>query len=72
MMHFDSASIGERRLLRLNTPGEGLEAGLDLLPDSVSSAVAGVNWGNVLLYGGAAILIIGGARFAMRKIFGKG
>lgn len=58
---------GENRLLRLNTPAQGVEA----LPASVKSVAAGINWHNVILYGGAAILIIGAARFAMRKLFGN-
>jgi hypothetical protein len=64
--------IGEQRLLRLNTPAQGAETALSLLPESASSALAAVNWHNVLLYGGGAILIIGAARFAMRKLFGNG
>ena len=67
MMH-SFHSTGEQRLLRLNTPAQGFEA----LPASVKGAAAAVNWHNVLLYGGGAILIIGAARFAMRKLFGNG
>jgi hypothetical protein len=59
---------GEQRLLRLNTPAQGFEA----LPASVKGVAAGINWHNVLLYGGAAILIIGATRFAFRKLFGNG
>lgn len=65
-MHQDSL-LGEQRLLRLNTPAQGLEA----LPASVKAIGAGINWHNVLLYGGAAILIIGATRFAFRKVFGN-
>lgn len=57
--------IGEHRLLRLNTPAQGYEA----LPAGIKGMAAGINWHNVLLFGGGAILIIGAARFAMRKLF---
>lgn len=57
----------EHRLLHLNTPAEGVAA----LPEPVSAVVAGVNWTNVLLVGGAVVLGIGAARYAMRKLFGN-
>ena len=66
-MHRNSLS-GEQRLLRLNTPAQGYEA----LPAGIKSVAASINWHNVLLYGGGAILIIGATRFAFRKLFGNG
>ena len=61
------SALREQRLLRLNTPAEGIAA----LPEPVSAVVAGINWTNVLLVGGAVVLGIGAARYAMRKLFGN-